>query len=109
MSILRPNPKFDGMPMSTRVACILSNLGVENLRQLIKLTDYELLRESNFGRKSLNELESALSKRRLRLSKSVHWQGPQNTPEGQKLFRKYQIARLKWEIYRDKYKLGLVK
>lgn len=50
----------DELEFSVRTACCLRNLGVRTVGQLATMTEAELLRTQNFGRKSLKELKDIL-------------------------------------------------
>lgn len=50
----------DELELSVRAACCLKNLGIRTVGQLATTTEAELLRCSNFGRKSLKELKELL-------------------------------------------------
>jgi hypothetical protein len=57
----------DELEVSVRVAHCLARLGVKTLGQLAQMTTAKLLREPNFGKLSLGEVEMALKAYGLRL------------------------------------------
>lgn len=57
----------------------------------------------NFGMTSLNEITEGLADRGLFLAKDPV--RAIESEEGEKLFGKYQIAKLEWEIFKYKYEL----
>lgn len=60
--------RLNELDLSVRSENALKNEGIETLRELVAKHDYELLRISNFGRKSLKEVEEALADFGLSLS-----------------------------------------
>ena len=50
----------DELEFSVRAACCLKNLGIRTVGQLATMTEAELLRAPNFGRKSLKEVKEIL-------------------------------------------------
>lgn len=52
----------DQLGLSSRSYNCLSSHGIKNVGDLIKLTDIELLKTKNLGRKALNEIQQALKK-----------------------------------------------
>jgi hypothetical protein len=50
-----PNATIDTLGFGTRVRCTLRRLGADTIGQAAALTDDQLRREPNFGRKSLSE------------------------------------------------------
>jgi DNA-directed RNA polymerase subunit alpha len=57
----------DVFDISVRSHNALKNADIIYIRDLIQLTDYELLRKENFGRKSLNEIKEYLNSENLKL------------------------------------------
>lgn len=53
---------IDQLGLSTRSYNCLSVIGIKSVGDLIKKTDYELLKTKNFGRKALSETKQALKK-----------------------------------------------
>jgi hypothetical protein len=50
----------DELEFSVRAACCLKNFGIRTVGQLATMTEAELLRIQNFGRKSLKEVKEIL-------------------------------------------------
>jgi DNA-directed RNA polymerase alpha subunit len=61
----------DELELETRTSNCLLAEGVETIRQLIAYTPQRLLRVSNFGRRSLRDVEEALARVKLGLSVEV--------------------------------------
>jgi hypothetical protein len=59
--------RCEDLDMSVRTANCLQNARIEQIGQLIQLTESQLLQSKNFGRKSLNEVKELLSEFGLRL------------------------------------------
>ncbi|TXI95437.1 MAG: hypothetical protein E6Q34_03085 [Burkholderiaceae bacterium] len=59
--------RVDGLGFSTRVQNVLDGMRVETLSDLVSLTDSDLLRSPNLGRKSLTEIHQILSTHGLSL------------------------------------------
>ncbi|TXH09491.1 MAG: DNA-directed RNA polymerase subunit alpha, partial [Gammaproteobacteria bacterium] len=59
--------RVDGLGFSTRVQNVLDGMRVETLSDLVSLTDRDLLRSPNLGRKSLTEIHQVLSTHGLSL------------------------------------------
>jgi hypothetical protein len=59
--------RCEDLDMSVRTAYCLQNARIEQIGQLIQLTESQLLQSKNFGRKSLNEVKELLSEFGLRL------------------------------------------
>ena len=55
------NKQIEELPCSVRTYNCLKHSGANTLGDLIQKTEKELLRENNFGRKSLNELKEILA------------------------------------------------
>ena len=94
-----------GIPLSTRVVNCLKNMECKTVEDIIQYTAADFLRFPNFGRKSLEELKAQLAVHGYYLKNETQYIDSFKTREGQKLYSDYQIAKLKWEIYRDKNKL----
>lgn len=69
-----PNPKqkildspIEDLLCGTRILNVLHNMNVEKVCQLVLFSEKELLRNKNFGKKSLREVVSALYMQGLRL------------------------------------------
>lgn len=56
-----------GLQLPVRGYHTLDNAGIKTIGQLVVKTEAELLREPNFGRKTLNDVKSELKKRGLYL------------------------------------------
>lgn len=56
---------IDILDLNVRPANILKEYNIKNLKQLVNLTYFELLNFTNMGRKSVDEIVSALAKRGL--------------------------------------------
>ena len=54
--------KIKDLPLPTRLRNCLKNDNIEYIGQLVQKTEAEMLRVTNFGRKSLNELKEILKK-----------------------------------------------
>ena len=59
--------KIDELELSIRVMSGLKNNEIDTIEDLVKLTEGEILRTPNFGRKSLNEVKEVLSGMNLKL------------------------------------------
>jgi hypothetical protein len=59
--------KIDELELSIRVMSGLKNNEINTIGDLVKLTEGEILRTPNFGRKSLNEVREVLSGMSLKL------------------------------------------
>mgnify|MGYP001342443176 FL=1 len=59
--------KIDELELSIRVMSGLKNNEIDTIEDLVKLTEGEILRTPNFGRKSLNEVKEVLSNMNLKL------------------------------------------
>ena len=59
--------KIDELELSIRVMNGLKSNGIDTIEDLVKLTEGEILRTPNFGRKSLNEVKEVLSGMNLKL------------------------------------------
>ncbi len=55
------------LELSVRSYNCLKNANIQNLRELVQKTEYEMLKTKNFGRKSLNEIKEILHKMGLSL------------------------------------------
>lgn len=90
-----------GIKISTRTYNCFKNNEIENIEQLCSMTQADLLRWSNFGRKSLHEIEEQLAIKGLGISR--HICDPRYSAEGEKLFQAYKEAKEAWEIFRETY------
>ncbi len=70
--------KVDELELSVRSANCLKNDNIVYIGDLIQKTEAEMLRTPNFGRKSLNEIKSVLSKMGLRLGMELPEWPPEN-------------------------------
>ena len=59
--------KIDELELSIRVMNGLKSNNINTIEDLVKLTEGEILRTPNFGRKSLNEVKEVLSCMNLKL------------------------------------------
>ena len=59
--------KIDELELSIRVMNGLKSNNINTIEDLVKLTEGEILRTPNFGRKSLNEVKEVLSGMNLKL------------------------------------------
>lgn len=59
--------RVNGLGFSTRVQNVLDGLRIETLAELVKLSEVDLLRSPNLGRKSLAEIHQVLNARGLNL------------------------------------------
>ncbi|MCS6893684.1 MAG: DNA-directed RNA polymerase subunit alpha [Deltaproteobacteria bacterium] len=59
--------RIDELELSVRSSNCLESLGIKYVGELVQLTEAQLLRTKNFGRKSLNEIKERLSEMRLSL------------------------------------------
>ena len=66
----------DGLGFSTRVQNVLDGMRVESLSDLVVLTDRDLLRSPNLGRKSLTEIHQVLSAHGLSLGMRLEVAAP---------------------------------
>jgi DNA-directed RNA polymerase alpha subunit len=64
-----PSTPVDELYFTVRIWNCLHNAGIENIGQLISLTEKDVLKIKNFGRKSLEELKGELGEYNLFLSK----------------------------------------
>ncbi|GAB4375397.1 MAG: DNA-directed RNA polymerase subunit alpha [Acidobacteriota bacterium] len=58
---------IDELELSVRSYNCLKNAGIETVRDLVQMTEAELLKTKNFGRKSLNEIKELLADMKLSL------------------------------------------
>ena len=68
------------MELSVRSANCLKNDNIIYIGDLVKRTEFDMLRTPNFGRKSLNEIKEILAKFNLRFGMDVPV-GPENIQE----------------------------
>ncbi|HEX5036586.1 MAG TPA: DNA-directed RNA polymerase subunit alpha C-terminal domain-containing protein [bacterium] len=61
------------LPISTRVWRVLRKLGVENVGDLVKLSERELKGTEGLGNKSLKEIKTLIGEMNLSLSKAVKY------------------------------------
>ena len=73
--------------MSVRSANCLKNDNIIYIGDLVKKSEYEILRTPNFGRKSLNEIKEVLQQMELNLGMSVPDWPPENIDD---LAKKYE-------------------
>lgn len=92
---------WHGLALSMRTINCFRNHNIENIEQLTNMTQADFLRWSNFGRKSLKDLEYQLAKKRLNIARDVR--DPRHAPEGEKLYNEYIEAKGKWELFREQY------
>lgn len=59
--------RIQELPISVRAAHVLSENGVKNLLDLVTLTEVDLLKMPNMGKKAVNEIKTVLSSINLRL------------------------------------------
>lgn len=59
-----PELLIDRLPLSVRASNALKAIGIKTVGDLDSLSDSDLLRHNNFGRKSLNELRAVLAEGR---------------------------------------------
>lgn len=97
----RMDVEWEGIKISIRTSNCFKNAGITSLEQLTSMTQADLLRLENFGRKSLNQVEEALHQKGLKISRSLL--DPRSTAEGQLLYSKYIDAKLNWELYRETF------
>jgi DNA-directed RNA polymerase subunit alpha len=67
---------IDELDLSVRSANCLKNANINNLRDLVRKTEREMLETKNFGRKSLEELQEVLGKLGLNFGMGVPERGP---------------------------------
>ena len=67
---------IDELDLSVRSANCLKNANINNLRDLVRKTEREMLETKNFGKKSLEELRDVLSKLGLQFGMDVPEKGP---------------------------------
>ncbi len=77
-SLLR---KVEELELSVRSANCLKNANIGYIGELVKMTELDLLRTPNFGRKSLNEIKEVLSTMELSLGMQVDNFPPENIEE----------------------------
>ncbi len=65
----RLNDPVEELEFSVRTSNCLFNLGIKTIGDLARLTEVELLRCKNFGRRSLRELEEALKPYNIKLAR----------------------------------------
>lgn len=73
--------KVDELELSVRSANCLKNANIGYIGELVKMTEMNLLRTPNFGRKSLNEIKEVLSTMELSLGMQVENFPPENIEE----------------------------
>lgn len=95
-----------GFELSTRIVNCLINMGCEKVEDILKYSEADFLRQPNFGLKSFKQLRETLAAHGYYLNDGLYVEDPYKTKEGKELFSDYWIAKLKWEIYRDKIKLN---
>jgi DNA-directed RNA polymerase alpha subunit len=95
---------FDGVKVTARLANCFANMGISSWEEASKFCELDFLSQSNLGKATLNEIKDNLRDRGLSLC-SNYLRYAHETPEGKELYQDYMIAKLKWEIYRDKFKL----
>lgn len=67
---------IDELDLSVRSANCLKNANINNLRDLVRKTEREMLETKNFGKKSLEELQEVLGKLGLSFGMDVPEKGP---------------------------------
>jgi len=67
---------IDELDLSVRSANCLKNANINNLRDLVRKTEREMLETKNFGKKSLEELQDVLGKLGLSFGMDVPERGP---------------------------------
>ena len=67
---------IDELDLSVRSANCLKNANINNLRDLVRKTEREMLETKNFGKKSLEELQGVLAKLGLSFGMEVPETGP---------------------------------
>ncbi|MCS6961146.1 MAG: DNA-directed RNA polymerase subunit alpha [Deltaproteobacteria bacterium] len=63
--------RIDELELSVRSSNCLESLGIKYVGELVQLTEAQLLRTKNFGRKSLNEIKERLSEMGLALGMNL--------------------------------------
>ncbi len=77
--------RIDELELSVRSSNCLEALGIKYLGELVQLTEAQLLRTKNFGRKSLNEIKERLQEMGLSLGMQL-----QNFPSRKELDQMYR-------------------
>jgi DNA-directed RNA polymerase subunit alpha len=73
------NTPIDNLELSVRSANCLMNANIEFVGELVQMTEEDLLRTKNAGRKSINELTELLGDMGLRFGMNLGgWQPPQS-------------------------------
>jgi hypothetical protein len=67
--------RVDGLGFSTRVQNVLDGMQIETLAELVCLSDVDLLRSPNLGRKSLSEIHQVLNSQGLSLGMKLEVPG----------------------------------
>ena len=73
--------KVEDLELSVRSANCLQSENITYIGDLVKKSEYEMLRTPNFGRKSLNEIKEVLSEMGLKLGMDIDSWPPENIEE----------------------------
>ncbi len=73
--------KVEELELSVRSANCLKNTSIVYIGELVQMTEHNLLRTPNFGRKSLNEIKEVLINMELNLGLQVEGWPPENIEE----------------------------
>ena len=81
--------KVDELELSVRSANCLANDNIKYIGELVQKTENDMLRTPNFGRKSLNEIKTALAELGLNVGMQVEAWPPENIEELSKKFEEH--------------------
>ncbi|MDQ5880709.1 MAG: DNA-directed polymerase subunit alpha, partial [Pseudomonadota bacterium] len=73
--------RVDGLGFSTRVQNVLDGMHIHTLAELVCLSDVDLLRSPNLGRKSLSEIHQVLNSQGLSLGMKLEVVTPSDIQE----------------------------
>lgn len=77
--------RIDELELSVRSSNCLENANIKYIGELVRKTEYEMLRTKNFGRKSLNEIKEILAEMGLSLAMKL-----EGFPDREELDRMYE-------------------
>ncbi len=101
------NKKVEDLELHIRTLNVLKALNIDTIRDLVQRTEFEMLRQPNFGRKSLNEIKEVLNSMSLYLGMEVPEQTNGSGEKSPTFFQEYNrevIAKAKQaSLYSLKY------